>query len=196
MAPPRVPVRRRPRSVRVTGALVLLAVAAAGVLAVLVSAPSWPVLAAVGTLALFAGAVRCMWGEVLHSRRANAADRAAAAAAYRALFGASTAEHTEFTNAMTERLAEAHMTQRELEGLVTQLESRAQGLQHRLLEAQARVRQLEEALALASTPAESVTALAAWEEQAAQKMAQKMAQKGAEKAAPPSVQLRSALKRA
>ena len=162
----------------------------------LVSSPLWSGLAAVATLALFGGALRCMWGEVLESRRVNAKDLSAAAAAYRTLSGASTAEHTEFATAMTERLAEAHMTQRELEGLVTQLESRAQGLQHRLLESQARVRHLEEALALASTQAESVSALAAWEEQAAQKMSQKMAQKGAEKSAPPIDRLRSALKRA
>jgi len=118
----------------------------------------------------------------------NAADRVAAAASYRALVSAGKTEHTEFTTAITERLADAHMTQRELEGLVTQLESRSQGLHQRLLEAQSRVRLLEGMLALASKPPNSVTSLAAWEEQAAQKLSQNSVHE--------SVQRRSALKRA
>ena len=54
-------------------------------------------------------ALRIMWTEVLQSRRENAADRAAAATAYRDLFSVRAAEHAEFTDAMTERLAEAHL---------------------------------------------------------------------------------------
>ncbi len=73
-----------------------------------------------------------MWTEVLQSRRENAADRAAAAAAYRNLFSRRAAEHAEFTTAMTERLAEAHLADRELEGLVIQHETRAQRAESRL----------------------------------------------------------------
>ena len=83
-------------------------------------------------LALSWAALRMMWTEVLQSRRENAADRAAAAAAYRNLFTVRAAEHAEFTTAMTERLAQAHLAQRELEGLVVQHETRAQRAESKL----------------------------------------------------------------
>lgn len=186
MAVSRVTVRRRRLSVRVTGALVLLSVATVCVLASLPArAPTWHSLAALTALALFAGAMRLMCAEVVHSRRVNAADRAASATTYRSLFSASTVEHTEFATAMTERLAEAHMTQRELEGLVTQLESRSQGLHQQLTEAHTRERRLEETLALASTQAATVSALATWEGQSVQKISEKKSK---------GIPLRSALK--
>ena len=94
-----------------------------------------------------------MWTEVLQSRRENAADRAAAAAAYRNLFSKRAAEHAEFTAAMTERLAQAHLAARELEGLIVQHETRAQRAESRLVteteahvESKERVRRLEQAL--------------------------------------------------
>src|SRR3954464_11094986 len=109
MASSRTPVRRRQRSTRVTIAVSLLAVA---VVAVLSSLPTrsalWIGIASVAALSLSASALRLMWTEVLQSRRENAADRAAAAAAYRNLFSQRAAEHADFTAAMTERLAEAH----------------------------------------------------------------------------------------
>ena len=119
-----------------------------------------------------------MWTEVLQSRRENAADRAAAAAAYRNLFSKRAAEHAEFTTAMTERLAQAHLAARELEGLVVQHETRAQRAESKLVaeteahvESKERVRRLEQAL-IALQADDSVVDLVAWDEQV-QKSGQK-----------------------
>ena len=143
-------------------------------------------------MALSWAALRMMWTEVLQSRRENATDRAAAASAYRNLFSLRAGEHAEFTTAMTERLAEAHLSQRELEGVVVHTETRAQRAESRLiteskalvqareriqqLEVAVAVRQAEEADALATWEAEggdSVAALVAWEEQALTDAAEK-----------------------
>jgi hypothetical protein len=179
MAAPRTPMRRRQRSVRVTVSVVLLSVATAAVLATLpAQSPLWLSLSSVTALALAWGALRIMWTEVLESRRENAADRAAAAAAYRSLFSVRAVEHAEFTTAMTERLAEAHLSQRELEGLVTQHETRAVRAETKLVEAQGRVHTLEETLAvLQSEDSDAVVDLVAWEEQTGQKVAGKNAKK-------------------
>ncbi len=147
--------RRRQRSVRVTSAVALLSVASVVVLGSLATLSAlWLGGGAVLALAMCWAALRIMWTEVLQSRRENAADRAAAAMAYRTLFSARAAEHAEFTTAITERLAEAHISQRELEGLVVQHESRAHRAESQLVsESQAlvatrgRVLELEEALA-------------------------------------------------
>lgn len=111
MARNRSSARRRQRSVRVTVAVSLLAVAT---VAVLVALPTQsPVLlsvAAVAAVLLGWAAVRIVWTEVLQSRRENATDRAATATAYKSLFSQRAAEHAEFTTAMTERLAESNQT--------------------------------------------------------------------------------------
>ena len=73
---------------------------------------------------------------------------------------------------MTERLAEAHLSQRELEGLVTQHETRAQRAETRLAEAQARLQVLEETVA-AFQRGDAVVDLVAWDEQTVQKATQK-----------------------
>jgi hypothetical protein len=179
MAAPRTSMRRRQRSVRVTVSVALLSVATAVVLTSLpAQSPLWLSLASVSALALAWVALRIMWTEVLQSRRENAVDRAAAAAAYRTLFSVRAAEHAEFTTAMTERLAEAHISQRELEGLVTQHETRAQRAESRLGEVQARVQTLEETLSvLQAEDADAVVDLVAWEEQTGHKVAQKAAAK-------------------
>jgi hypothetical protein len=190
--------RRRQRSVRVTVAVSLLSAATAVVLLSLpTQSPLWLSLASVTALALSWAALRMMWTEVLQSRRENAADRAAAASAYRDLFSVRAAEHAEFTTAMTERLAEAHLSRRELEGLATQHETRAQRAESKLvaeskalIEAKDRVQTLEQALAvlqaeeadaLATWEAEgsgdAVVDLVAWEEQTGQKTAAKQASK-------------------
>ena len=175
MAASRSSLRRRQRSVRVTVSVSLLATATLAVLASLpAQSPLWLSLASVAALALSWGALRIMWTEVLQSRRENAADRAAAAAAYRTLFGVRAAEHAEFTTAMTERLAEAHLSQRELEGLVTQHETRAQRAESRLDAEQLRVRALEASLAaIRDGDGDAVVDLVAWEEQTGQKVAAK-----------------------
>jgi len=179
MAVSRTPVRRRQRSVRVTVSVALLAAASVSVLGSLpTQSPLWLSLGSASALALSWGALRIMWTEVLQSRRENAADRAAAATAYRDLFSVRAAEHAEFTTAMTERLAQAHLSQRELEGLVTQHETRAQRAEARLGEAEARMRTLEETLAvLRSGGGEAVADLVAWDEHTVQKVAAKAARK-------------------
>src|SRR3954451_23277603 len=134
MASARPSVRRRQRSTRVTVAVSLLAAAVAAVLASLPTRSFlWLGIASVAAMALAAGALRTMWTEVLQSRRENAADRAAAAAAYRNLFSQRAAEHAEFTTAMTDRLAQAHLAAHELEGLVVQHETRPQRAESKLL---------------------------------------------------------------
>lgn len=192
---PRTAVRRRQRSVRVTVAVGLLATATA---LVLLSLPTrsvlWLSLSSVTGLLLSWAALRMMWTEVLQSRRENAADRAAAARAYRELFTVRAAEHAEFTTAMTERLAEARLAQRELEGLLVQQQGRTAAAEsaaadqrdaqeERLATMRARVAELEGALAerpdagagttrvddealraWETRSADSVVELAAWEE--------------------------------
>lgn len=114
--------------------------------------PLWLSLASVSALVLAWAALRMMWTEVAQSRRENAADRAAAALAYRDLFTARAAEHAELTTAMTERLAQATLSQRHLEGQLCRQRERADL-------AQARV---EELLAARRDP--DVVELAAWDD--------------------------------
>lgn len=178
MAAPRTPMRRRQRSVRVTVSVALLSVATAIVLASLpAQSPLWLSLASVTALAMSWMAFRITWTEVLQSRRENAADRAAAATAYRTLFGVRAAEHAEFTTAMTERLAEAHLSQRELEGLLTQHETRARRAESRLVAAQGRVQTLEESIAVLRA-GDAVADLVAWDEKTGEKAAHQNAQSG------------------
>jgi hypothetical protein len=154
----------------VSVSVTLLSVATVLVLAALPAQSAlWLSIASVTALALAWAALRIMWAEVQQSRQENAADRAAAAAAYRRLFSSRAAEHADFTTAMTERLAEAHLSQRELEGLVTQLETRALRAESSLSDAHARVQALEETVAvLESSPTDptDVAHLVAWDEQA------------------------------
>ncbi len=174
MAASRFPLRRRSRSARVTGAVALLSLGTAVVVvAVTTRAAVWIALASVVALGLAWAALRLMWTEVLESRRTNAADRAAAAAAYRQLFAARAAEHADFATAMTERLAQATLAQRELEGQVVQHEDRALRAEARAVtEAEARaaaldrVRRLEELVTVMRADDDSVVDLAAWDEQA------------------------------
>jgi hypothetical protein len=177
--------RRRQRSVRVTVAVTLLSVASVAVLASLPAQSAlWLSLASVSALGLSWGGLRIMWTEVLQSRRENAADRAAAAAAYRNLFSVRAAEHAEFTTAMTERLAQANLAQRELEGLIVQHETRAQRAESKLsiemkahTETRGRVQQLELALASLRSDDGSVVDLVTWDEETQKKTARKTAQK-------------------
>ncbi len=154
---------------RVTVAVSLLVAATVIVLGALPTRSAlWLGLASVTAMALSWAALRMMWTEVLQSRRENAADRAAAATAYRTLFTARAAEHAEFTTAMTERLAEAHLSRRELEGRLAQQQLRATEAGEKLMageqalnEAHLRVQELE--VLLAVREAEEADALASWE---------------------------------
>jgi hypothetical protein len=173
MAASRTPARRRQRSVRLTVAIVLLSVATVGVLSALPT-QSPVLLSASSVLALALGwaALRIMWTEVLQSRRENAADRAAAATAYKSLFSLRAAEHAEFTTAMTERLAESNISVRELQGELVQAQRqfadavvRAEVAERSLAEARGRVGHLEQSIELlrAEREAEEADAVAAWE---------------------------------
>jgi chromosome segregation ATPase len=173
MAVSRTPARRRQRSVRVTVAVVLLSVATVAVLAALPT-PSPVLLSAssVGALALAWASLRIMWTEVLQSRRENTADRAAAASAYKSLFSLRAAEHAEFTTAMTERLAESHLSVHELEGELVKAQreldasvGRAESAEKTLDSTRERISQLERAIEMlqAERAAEEADALASWE---------------------------------
>lgn len=162
MAPDRRAARRRQRSVRVTVAVTLLGVATVAVaLALPTQSPMVLSGAAVGAIVLGWAALRMVWTEVLQSRRDNAADRAAAASAYHSLFSQRAAEHAEFTTAMTERLAEAQLTMRELEGVLGTEQRRAISAEREVREARLQVNALESELA--RRLAEEADALATWE---------------------------------
>ncbi|CAN5571130.1 hypothetical protein BH10ACT10_BH10ACT10_21970 [soil metagenome] len=118
--------RRRQRSVRVTLAVALLALATAAVLGALPSqSPLWLSVASVVALAAGWAAARIVYSELVQSRRAAAADRAAQAQAYRILFSDRAAEHAEFTTTMTDRLVRRDRDVVELEGSVVAAEKRA-----------------------------------------------------------------------
>ncbi len=162
---------RRQRHVRPTVAVVLLAVGTAVVLASLpTQSARWLSAAAVVALALGWASLWTTRSELRATRRLHAADRAAAAVAYRHLFGVREAEHADVATAMTERLAEAHFAQHELEGLVAQHETGARNAEARLSEAQQRVRRLEEAVALLQGE-HALAGLGTWEEQSSQQVA-------------------------
>ena len=116
-------------------------------------------------LALGWAALRIMWTEVLQSRRENAADRAAAASAYKSLFSLRAAEHAEFTTAMTERLAESNLSVRELQGELVQAQRQLASSQRRLAETASRAESAETSLEQlrAERAAEEADALASWE---------------------------------
>jgi hypothetical protein len=121
MARNRSSARRRQRSVRVTVAVFLLAVATVAVLAALpTQSPALLSAAAVSAIVLGWASLRIAWTEVLQSRREHATDRAATATAYKSLFSERAAEHAEFTTAMTERLAESNQTLHEFEAALVQ----------------------------------------------------------------------------
>lgn len=149
-----------------TVAVVLLSVATAGVLATLpTQSPVLLSAGAVTALVLGWAALRIMWTEVLQSRRENAADRAAAASAYKSLFSLRAAEHAEFTTAMTERLAESHHSVHELQGELVQAKRQVADATVRADAAQRRVGELEESIEVlrAERAAEEADALASWE---------------------------------
>jgi hypothetical protein len=183
--------RRRQRSVRVTVAVGLLSLATLAVLGSLpTQSPLWLSLASTSAIVLSWAALRITWTEVLQSRRENSADRAAAAAAYRELFGVRAAEHAEFTAEMTERLAEAHLAQRELEGLVAYQKGRARRAEAKLLteskalvETRNSAETLEESRAvLQADGSDAVVDLVAWEERTEPKTDARLKQKRLERA--------------
>ena len=154
-------------------AVVLLSVATVGVLLALPT-QSPVLLSASSVLALALGwaALRIMWTEILQSRREHAADRAAAAGAYKSLFSLRAAEHAEFTTAMTERLAESNLSIHELEGSLVlaqrqaaEARLRAESSEGTLSTLRQRVEELEQSIEVlrAQHAADEAQALAIWE---------------------------------
>jgi len=149
MARNRTSARRRQRSVRVTVAVSLLAVATVAVLAALpTQSPALLSVAAVTALVLGWASLRIVWTEVLQSRRENATDRAATATAYKSLFSQRAAEHAEFTTAMTERLAESNQSLHEYQAAMVQALERAESAESAHAAALGRVAELERSIEL------------------------------------------------
>ncbi|HLN76209.1 MAG TPA: hypothetical protein VK204_04130 [Nocardioidaceae bacterium] len=165
----RNPARRRQRSVRVTVAVTLLALATLVVaLALPTQSPLWLSFSSVFALLCGATSARIVYSELLQSRREAAADRAAQAQAYRVMFHERAAEHAEFTTAMTERLASRDKSIQELESTIVLAEARAIEAETRVKresrranEAQELVAQLQEQLEIRK--AEQADELATWE---------------------------------
>lgn len=112
-------------------------------------------------------AFRILHTEVLEERRSHARQRAAQAAAFRALFADRSAEHAAFAAAMGERLAAATRQVRELEGTLRLSECRALEAEDRVRREayagdRARTRVAELELALSIRTAEQADELATW----------------------------------
>lgn len=165
----RTPSRRRQRSVRVTVAAALLALATlAVVLALPTQSPIWLSFSSVFALLCGATASRIIYTELLQSRREAATDRAAQAQAYRTMFNERAAEHAEFTTAMTERLAAREKSIQELESTIVLAEARAIEAETRVKREARRVNEAQEVIAqlqeqLEIRKAEQADELATWE---------------------------------
>jgi hypothetical protein len=118
--------RRRRRSVRVTVAVLLLAVAGLVVLAAVLIA-ELVVLMGAAAVALFAGvgAVRLVLNELVRSRRDAAEDRAGQARAYQKLAARRADEHATFADQITARLEAATSRVTELRGTLRLAERRS-----------------------------------------------------------------------
>lgn len=118
--------RRRQRSTRLTVAVALLVLSALAVAGAALSG-SWLLVttAAVLGVVLGASATRITHSELLQTRRDAGRDRAAQAQAYRDLTEVRTAEHAEFTTAMTSRMDHQEHALGELEVALTSAQKRA-----------------------------------------------------------------------
>lgn len=140
---------------RVTVAVVLLAVATAAVV-LAIPTGSYALVSVASVLALACGwaSARIVYTELSQSRRDNARDRASQAEAYRKLFTARAEEHAEFTAVMTDKLAKSDRDFREVSTeLVT--------AQRRVDAAEALAKSLEDELA--SRKAEEDERLGVWD---------------------------------
>ncbi len=134
------PNRRRQRSVRVTVAVGLLALATVlELLALPTQSPVWLSISSVVALLCGWAAARIVYSELVQSRREAAADRAAQAEAYRSVFAARIAEHLEFTTTMTGRLTRRDREVAELSRSTVDAQRRAGEAERRAAEAETRV---------------------------------------------------------
>lgn len=179
--------RRRQRSVRVTVAVSLLALAAVVVAAaVLLGSLLIVSVAAVLAVLLGAASTRIVLNELAQSRREAARDRAAQAQAYQQTFAVRIAEHDRFAATMTERIIARDGEIGELRGTIRLAERRADEaeervkrearrtvtLQERLDEVSRELEEREDSLAVwngvwDSGDAPTVVDLLAWEERVA-----------------------------
>jgi chromosome segregation ATPase len=118
--------RRRQRSTRLTVAVALLTTAAVLVTAAFLGDAAWfQAFAAFTSVVLGAAATRITHTELLQSRRDAARDRAEQAQAYRELTDRRTAEHAEFSAAMTSRVERQEHALTELEAALSSAQKRA-----------------------------------------------------------------------
>ncbi len=119
--------RRRQRSVRVTVALVLLAIATVTVLtALLAGGAVWLALAAVVAWATGVAASRIIANELAASRREHARDRAEQAQAYSDLAAQRTAEQQRFSATMRQKIEDHAATIKRLKATLRLAEKRAE----------------------------------------------------------------------
>ncbi len=140
--------RRRQRSVRLTVATLLLAVAAV-LVALAVGTQSVLLLniSAVAAVLLGATASRIVYAELRAARRSHQADRTAQAKAYQRITEDRVAEGTAFAETMTERLATSVRSVRELESTLVLAEQRVAEAEHRAGAATRRATSAETAVA-------------------------------------------------
>lgn len=118
--------RRRQRSTRLTVAVALLTTAAVLVTAAFLAGSAWfQAFAAFSAVVLGTAATRITHTELLQSRRDAARDRAEQAQAYRELTDRRTAEHAEFSAAMTARADRQDVALSELEDALSAAQKRA-----------------------------------------------------------------------
>lgn len=118
--------RRRQRSTRLTVAVALLTTAAVLVTVAFLGGSAWfQAFAAFSAVVLGAAATRITHTELLQSRRDAARDRAEQAQAYRELTDRRTAEHAEFSAAMTARVDRQEVALSELEVALSAAQKRA-----------------------------------------------------------------------
>jgi protein phosphatase 1 regulatory subunit 37 len=147
--------RRKERSLRITAAVVVLAVAT-----VVVVAAVWTrdvrLEAAGAGFAVLAGwaALRLAWNAVLQGRYEHAVDRTESARTYRQLFAERSVEHRDFVRAMDHRLTERQRLVEELGHALVDTQTRAavaetsvKRFQRRLADAEGRIVTLEDYLA-------------------------------------------------
>jgi hypothetical protein len=141
-------VRRRQRSLRLTFAVGLLALAGLVVfVAVAYKDATW--LSGAAVFGLFCGVVaaRTFSNELAHVRREHARDRVHQADAYAQIADERTAEHDTFVSSMKGRLADRDETITHLKGTVRLCESRIVQAEHRVKRESERANQAQEQLA-------------------------------------------------
>ncbi len=138
--------RRLQRSVRVTTAVLLLAVATV-LVAVSVATSTWVSAAAVYALVTALVAARILWTEVRQTRRAWACDRADQAREFTEVMTRTRSEHAEFLDLLEARVRVRDRAIHELNGTLALAEARADSAEARVLREARRANDAQERLA-------------------------------------------------